>query len=119
MSETGSSAHVRDPALGRAMGQADAEARGRLHNQFLTALSELDRLGEHVAAAYLAAAIDVLGDRHITGERPGGIVGEFAARMTMRLGPRAAEVARAQLTRAEGETLMVWTAIVNQLERGG
>lgn len=118
MSETDTSAHVRDPALGKATGQADADARGRLHNQFIAALSELDRLGEHVAAAYVAAAIDALVDRHIAGERQGGIVGEFAARMAARLGPRAAEVARAQLTLAEGETLLVWTAIVNQIERG-
>lgn len=122
MSESGISAHSGDPATESAMTKSEMDALAGLHSQLVDQLATLDRIGEHVAAAYLAAAIDVLDDRlagdgRAVPDRQGGIVDDFSQRLAARLGPRAIEVARAQLASAEGRTLVVWSAIVNQLER--
>lgn len=107
---------------GKATIETDLDAVATLYRHFLSHLAELERAGEHVAAAYLAAATDVL-DRRLAqggravGDRQAGIVADFAQRLATRLGPRAVEVARAQLARAEGETLVVWSSIVAKLER--
>lgn len=101
--------------------RADIESLARLHRQFLDNLNELDRLGEHVTAAYLTAAVDALEARltaagRTIDPRHDGMVALTARGLAARLGDRAVEVARAQLVDAEGEALVVWTAIVNQLE---
>lgn len=122
MTDVDIAAHEHRRANGVANGELDIDAVATLYTQFLSHLSELERIGEHVAAAYLVAATDVL-DRRLAqagravGDRHGGIVADFAQRLATRLGPRAIEVARSQLSRAEGDILVVWTAIVKRLER--
>lgn len=123
MSEIDSVARARDSASQHGTIAVDISALAALHKQFLTQLSELERIGEHVAAAYLAAAADVLERRLaqaglVVGDRQDGIVADFAQRLSTRLGTRALDVARAQLTCAEGSTLAVWSTIVTKLERG-
>lgn len=122
MSEIDIAAHSPGRAAAGYINNADIDLLAAVQRQFLHNLSFLDQIGEHVAAAYLAAAVDLLDERlalagRTVGDRRGGILDEFAQRLAERLGPRAVDVARTQLSHAEGNTLVVWTTIVNQLER--
>ena len=123
MSEVDISADALASASRNSAVAIDINALTTLHGQFLAQLNELERIGEHVAAAYLVAATDVL-ERRLAqagltvSDRQDGIVADFAQRLASRLGSRALDVARTQLTCAEGSTLAVWSTIVTQLERG-
>ena len=94
----------------------------RIHREMLDHLSELDRLGEHVAAAHLTAAIDALEERSEaagmtpTRDRRNDPVEVMAYGLVEKFGDRATRVARRQLEGASGDTLLVWAAIVSRVD---
>ncbi len=103
--------------------EPSSAALNAIYRQLLDQLPRLDRLGEHVAAAHLAAAIDALEDRLELAERdrsqrPGpDPMDVMATKMFERLGERAAAVSRAQMSDATGQTLLVWASITSRLDQ--
>lgn len=92
----------------------------RVHADLLERLALLDRLGEHVAAAHLAAAIDALEERlDDQAPRPSRTddpVEAMARGLVARFDDRATEAARSQMKGASGQTLLVWAAILSRID---
>lgn len=93
-----------------------------IYGALAEALPQLERLGEVVAAAHLAAALDAveasLGKAALEERAEQGgysVISYLAGRMREKFGDRAEGVARRQLTGAIGPTLIVWAAIVNEI----
>ena len=93
-----------------------------VHEQLHRALTQLDRAGEHVAAAHLLAAIDSLEDRlkkahagpvDSTSERPLEVITKA---LISRYGDHAETVARDQLASARGDAMLTWAHIVRHIE---
>jgi hypothetical protein len=103
--------------------EPSSAALNAIHRQLLDQLPRLDRLGEHIAAAHLAAAIDALEDRLELAERDRSQrlgpdpMDVMATKMFERLGDRAAAVSRAQMSDATGQTLLVWASITSRLDQ--
>lgn len=92
-----------------------------VHYQLTQQLATLDRVGEHIAAAHLLAAIDAIEDRLDTsgGDRApgqGSRIELLTRNIVDRFGDRALDVSREQLGRASGTTHVVWAAITNRLQ---
>ncbi|WP_298692441.1 hypothetical protein [uncultured Sphingomonas sp.] len=103
--------------------QLSLPAITRLHGELLGHLAQLDQLGEHVAAAHLAAAIDSLEER-IDGPRvemvrnsKGDPVEAMARGLIARFGEQAADAARRQMQGASGQVLLTWAAIASRIDQ--
>lgn len=120
MTEGRTLTHARDASLDAVPPGVDVPTLADLHARFLHGLGELDRLGEHVGAAYVAAAIDVIETRLATagrfvGARHDGRLDSFARAFADRFGARAEDVAHAQLARSQGRAEAVWASILARL----
>jgi len=103
--------------------QLHLSAVTRLHGELLAQLAHLDQLGEHVAAAHLAAAIDALEERldrpHTERVRDSkdDPVEAMARGLIARFGEQATDAARHQMHGAAGQVLLVWAAIASRIDQ--
>jgi hypothetical protein len=94
-----------------------------IHRALLDHLSALDRLGEHVAAAHLTAAIDAIEDRIDVSandhrrDSAGDPVEAMACGLIEMLGPQAQLAARQQITASSGQQLIKWAAIASRVDQ--
>jgi hypothetical protein len=99
-----------------------SHAVSEIWSELLGLLSRLDQLGEHVAAAHLAAAIDALENRFDGAgrrlqDRTSDPVEAMALGLITHLGAAAVAAVRRQMTNASGQTLLVWAAIASRIDQ--
>jgi hypothetical protein len=92
---------------------------GLAYDNLIRALAELEKIGEFVAAAHVAAAIEAIDPQKraqsATTDPAPDIISHFAEKMREAFGDAAEAVARRQLIPSGGATLLAWAAITNRL----
>jgi hypothetical protein len=92
---------------------------GLAYDNLIRALAELEKIGEFVAAAHVAAAIEAIDPTQRGASAPADpasdVISHFAEKMREAFGDAAEAVARRQLIPSGGATLLAWAAITNRL----